>query len=240
MDGRIVRLRQGDFDQKTEYAMEPLEMAYQLEAAGIKRLHMVDLDGAPIPITLVDQSRVVFIEGRAPLGVDVGDVADYFRVAEGKTAALFRWAMWAGGRSAGLDEVGCKALEAYGQHLGVAFQAIDDLLDFTGDPATTGKASLADLREGKLTYPIIIALEREPGILPALTEIAAAPGDEAPPPALCARVVEAIQSTGGYEECRKLAKGRTAQAIAALAPLPASRARAALVTVAEATLAREQ
>ncbi len=46
LDGRLVRLRQGDFDQKTEYPAEPLELARELEQAGIRRLHMVDLDGA--------------------------------------------------------------------------------------------------------------------------------------------------------------------------------------------------
>ena len=46
MDGRLVRLHQGDFDQKTEYPADPLELARELEDAGIKRLHMVDLDGA--------------------------------------------------------------------------------------------------------------------------------------------------------------------------------------------------
>lgn len=46
MDGKLVRLRQGDFDQKTEYPHDPLELAQQLEASGIRRLHIVDLDGA--------------------------------------------------------------------------------------------------------------------------------------------------------------------------------------------------
>ncbi|MFM7154333.1 MAG: HisA/HisF-related TIM barrel protein [Bacteroidota bacterium] len=46
LDGKLVRLRQGDFDQKTEYDATPLELAKELEAAGIRRLHMVDLDGA--------------------------------------------------------------------------------------------------------------------------------------------------------------------------------------------------
>lgn len=46
LDGKLVRLRQGDFEQKTEYDASPLELAQELEAAGIKRLHMVDLDGA--------------------------------------------------------------------------------------------------------------------------------------------------------------------------------------------------
>lgn len=46
LDGKLVRLRQGDFEQKTEYDANPLELAKELEAAGIRRLHMVDLDGA--------------------------------------------------------------------------------------------------------------------------------------------------------------------------------------------------
>ncbi len=46
LDGKLVRLRQGDFEQKTEYPASPLELAKELEAAGIRRLHMVDLDGA--------------------------------------------------------------------------------------------------------------------------------------------------------------------------------------------------
>jgi len=46
LDGKLVRLRQGDFEQKTEYLANPLELALELEQAGIRRLHMVDLDGA--------------------------------------------------------------------------------------------------------------------------------------------------------------------------------------------------
>lgn len=46
LDGKLVRLRQGDFEQKTVYNAQPLELARELEAAGIRRLHMVDLDGA--------------------------------------------------------------------------------------------------------------------------------------------------------------------------------------------------
>ncbi len=59
MDGRLVRLRQGDFDQKTEYPDDPLEMAFELESAGIRRLHMVDLDGAregrPVNLHVLEQ-----------------------------------------------------------------------------------------------------------------------------------------------------------------------------------------
>ena len=71
MDGRVVRLRQGDFDQKTEYPAEPLELARELEAAGIRRLHLVDLDGAregrPINLAVLEQ-----IAARTRLEIDYG------------------------------------------------------------------------------------------------------------------------------------------------------------------------
>lgn len=71
MDGRLVRLRQGDFDQKTEYPSDPLELARELEAAGIRRLHMVDLDGAregrPINLAVLEQ-----IAAHTRLEIDYG------------------------------------------------------------------------------------------------------------------------------------------------------------------------
>ncbi|MBZ0234996.1 MAG: polyprenyl synthetase family protein, partial [Deltaproteobacteria bacterium] len=84
--------------------------------------------------------------------------ADYFRVAEGKTAALFRWAMRAGARAGECSPEVARGLERFGLDLGVAFQIVDDCLDFAGDAAVTGKALYTDLREGKLTYPVLLGL----------------------------------------------------------------------------------
>ena len=71
MDGRLVRLRQGDFDQKTEYPADPLELARELEAAGIRRLHVVDLDGAregrPVNLSVLEQ-----IAARTRMEIDYG------------------------------------------------------------------------------------------------------------------------------------------------------------------------
>ena len=71
MDGKLVRLHQGDFDQKTQYDDEPLELAFKLEAAGIRRLHMVDLDGArsgrPVNLKVLEQ-----IAARTRLSIDYG------------------------------------------------------------------------------------------------------------------------------------------------------------------------
>jgi octaprenyl-diphosphate synthase len=165
-----------------------------------------------------------------------GSVADYFSVAEGKTAALFRWAMIAGARAGGARGAEEAALEKYGTDLGVAFQVVDDVLDFEGDMTVTGKGLFADLREGKLTYPVLIGLEREP----AMEKMLAAAMVEDAPPARCADVVAVLHRTGALVEGRRLARARVDSAIAALAALPDGSAKDALITVAEATVLREK
>ncbi len=167
-------------------------------------------------------------------------LADYFRVVEGKTASLFRWAMRAGATAGGLAEPSCEALERYGHHLGVAFQAVDDLLDLDGDAAVTGKAMFLDLREGKMTYPLIVALERSPALMPVVAECAALSPEEPLPAAAAERVVSALHATGAVADCRALARRHAEQAAAALAGLPAGPGVAALVTVAETTAMRER
>jgi octaprenyl-diphosphate synthase len=162
----------------------------------------------------------------------------YFRVVEGKTAALFRWGMFAGGRAGELDDARCAALEAYGLHLGVAFQLVDDLLDYTGDQEVMGKELFTDLREGKTTYPLIVALEREPGLMADLeAAIAAPPGPL--PSALHGRLLGAVTHPDVVATCRALAAKRAEQAVHHLAPFEDGAARQALVTVAEATVHRE-
>lgn len=87
------------------------------------------------------------------------DQASYFKIIEGKTAALFRWAFFAGSTAAGHRADETKALESFGYHAGLAFQIVDDVLDF-GVESSTGKNLLADLSQGKYTYPLLLGLER--------------------------------------------------------------------------------
>ncbi len=84
--------------------------------------------------------------------------AQYSTVITHKTAALIRGACQMGAYLAQAPEARQQALAAYGLNLGIAFQIADDLLDYTADTATIGKAVGADLREGKLTLPLIHAL----------------------------------------------------------------------------------
>jgi len=163
----------------------------------------------------------------------------YFRVIEGKTAALFRWAMRAGGMAGGLGEAECRALQSYGIHLGIAFQAIDDLLDFAGKTSFTGKELFADLREGKMTYPVILALERDPDLRPVLEQVVTAPGNHALPEQAAARVIASLRETRALDDCLELARERSARAVAELSCLPPGRAAWALATVAEAIVDRD-
>ncbi len=84
----------------------------------------------------------------------------YIKIVRGKTAALFAAACEVGGVISGSKKAEVEALRTYGDALGIAFQIVDDLLDYGGDAAATGKNVGDDFREGKLTLPLIKAIAR--------------------------------------------------------------------------------
>ena len=88
------------------------------------------------------------------------DEAIYLQVVRGKTAALFSAATEVGGVIAAAPEAQVRALFDYGDALGIAFQIVDDLLDYTGDTSATGKNTGDDFRERKLTLPVIKAVAK--------------------------------------------------------------------------------
>ena len=165
---------------------------------------------------------------------------DYFRVIRGKTAALFRWALFHGGVAGGLPWRDCEALERYGLHLGMAFQLVDDLLDYTGEAELVGKPLFADLREGKMTYPFLLALERDPSLGPLAREIVEGPAEAGGPAGLAARVREALVAGGGVDACRVLARERVETAVGCLEQIAWGPAKAALVALAEAVASRRR
>ncbi|MBT8340097.1 MAG: polyprenyl synthetase family protein, partial [Desulfatitalea sp.] len=88
------------------------------------------------------------------------DETVYLDVIRCKTAVLFQGACRVGGLIAGAPDPQLEALDDYGLHLGMAFQMADDLLDYIQDCTHMGKSPGADLREGKLTLPVIYTLEQ--------------------------------------------------------------------------------
>jgi octaprenyl-diphosphate synthase len=145
--------------------------------------------------------------GRADLTVD-----GYRAVVDGKTASLFAWCGRAGARLQAADEPVAEALGMYGLHLGRAFQIVDDVLDVEGDPKTLGKSVLVDLHEGKLTLPVIYALEKEPKLR---AELEAASCDDEPG-ALADDVAQAVHRHRGAERARADAVLETTLAQAAI------------------------
>jgi octaprenyl-diphosphate synthase len=91
--------------------------------------------------------------------VDIGE-DEHFEIIRRKTAYLFGGCAQIGGLLGGVSDGQAEALREYGFNLGVAFQLVDDLLDFTADEAALGKPVGGDLREGKVTLPIIYLLQR--------------------------------------------------------------------------------
>ena len=87
-------------------------------------------------------------------------VDEYYEVIRGKTAALFAAAARVGPVLAGRSEVDAEALEAYGINLGLAFQIVDDVLDYNADQKALGKSIGDDFREGKVTLPVLLAFAR--------------------------------------------------------------------------------
>lgn len=85
---------------------------------------------------------------------------DYYNAIMGKTGLLIAAACEIGGLFGGGDGRQIKALREYGEHLGCAYQIVDDLLDYLGDPGKTGKVLGNDLAEGKMTLPLILAINR--------------------------------------------------------------------------------
>ncbi|MBL8604595.1 MAG: polyprenyl synthetase family protein [Myxococcales bacterium] len=166
-------------------------------------------------------------------------VDDWRRVVDGKTASLFRWALYAGGRAGGLDADRCDALERYGHALGVAFQLVDDVLDVSGDPGETGKALFTDLREGKLTYPLLLAMARDGGFAKLVAEAMRDEGGEVSAGTAQA-VMAALHQTRSLEDSMAFARRLSEEAVASLATLPAGRAREALNSVAVAMLHRKK
>ncbi|TMV88871.1 polyprenyl synthetase family protein [Thioclava sp. BHET1] len=118
-------------------------------------------------LSILSNASAVITEGEVlqlSAAEDLGTTEDtYYKVVRGKTAALFSASAEAGAVLAGASEDQITALHNYGESLGIAFQVVDDLLDYLSDAETMGKNVGDDFRERKLTLPVIKTIAKAEG-----------------------------------------------------------------------------
>jgi octaprenyl-diphosphate synthase len=158
----------------------------------------------------------------------------YLEVIYRKTARLFEAGAQIAAIVAGAGPDVEAALARYGKHLGIAFQLIDDALDNRGDQQELGKNVGDDLAEGKPTLPLIHALRHGDPASTALIRHAIEQGGTAEQ----APIRAVVESTGGLDYTARLAENEAVEAMEALADVPASAYRDALVALAQFAVTR--
>ena len=157
---------------------------------------------------------------------DIDEVA-YLQVIRYKTAKLFEASTRLGAVLGGADLAREAAMAAFGMHLGTAFQLVDDILDYSGDPGSTGKNVGDDLAEGKPTLPLIHAIRHGSAAEAALVRSAIEEGGCADIEA----VLAAIRRTGALDYARGVAEAELGLARAALETLEPSPDRDVLLSL---------
>jgi octaprenyl-diphosphate synthase len=169
--------------------------------------------------------------------IDVSET-DYMELVDRKTAALFAACARLGAIAGGADEAVESKLNEFAWNLGMAFQLIDDMLDFTARETVLGKPVGNDLQEGKVTLPLIYALEDASATERQLVETVLRDGNYSRVP--LSRIQELISDRRGLERARERAQSFTDRARYLIATLPDSRAQHALSAVADLVTMRDR
>jgi len=198
----------------------------------------MSLSPDPRIITFYAQAVQTIVEGELS-PVMVAEPADtartqYFYKTGAKTAALFEAACKAGMAAGGGDDAQTDVLGQYGFEVGIAFQIVDDVLDFTGDEDTLGKPAGNDLRQGTITLPLIYALE-----VTGSPRLRALVEQGSPDGAAVDAAIAEVLAAGGADAAMAEARRYIAQAIGRLDLFPDSPARRALISLAQFVVERQ-
>lgn len=162
---------------------------------------------------------------------------DFLRTIDRKTAALFAACGQSAAILAGAQPEQEAGLAAYGSNLGMAFQLVDDLLDYCADPDRLGKQTGADLREGKMTLPAIYLLRD--GTEPQRRHMLECLGNPDLDDDDLREVVAAMEASGALDAARAVAREYAVRAGDGLDVLPTSRAKEALAGLPDFVLSRQ-
>ena len=196
--------------------------------------------GSPPVLDMLANASAIISEGevlqlRATRNLAATE-SDYLKIITAKTAALFSAAAESGAVLGKANEQECIALRDYGSNLGIAFQLIDDALDYSGRQAVMGKRVGDDFRESKMTLPVILALGRagedERRFWKKTIEVGLQ--DEGD----LSRAIEVLERGGALAETVERARGYAAAARSALAPTPDGEIKTALADIADFVVER--
>ena len=191
-------------------------------------------DGSLRVLRILSHASAVIAEGEvdqltAQRQIETGE-DHYLGIINAKTAELFAAACRVSPIVAEAGEAAEEALECFGRNLGIAFQLVDDAIDYASDTQTMGKGRGDDFRDGKVTLPVILAYAR--GSSEDRDFWAAAIAGESAGDQDLERAARLIRSSGALDDTMERARLYARRAIDALAPFPTGRAKTALIQAA--------
>ncbi|MBL1175983.1 solanesyl diphosphate synthase [Pantanalinema sp. GBBB05] len=196
--------------------------------------YLANLDNLEV-VKLLSQVIMDLAEGEIQQGLsrfatDLS-IEAYLEKSYYKTASLIANSSKAAAVLSETSEPLATALYGYGRNLGLAFQIVDDILDFTGSTEELGKPAGSDLKSGNLTAPVLYALEEQPYLEKLIEREFAQPGD-------LEQALSLICDSQGIERSRELARDHARMAIECLADLPQSSYRQVLIKLTDYVLRR--
>jgi all-trans-nonaprenyl-diphosphate synthase len=196
--------------------------------------YLANLDNLAV-VKLLTEVIMDLAEGEIFQGLNRFDtslsIEAYLQKSYYKTASLIANSSKAAGLLSGVSPEVATDMYNYGRHIGLAFQIVDDILDFTGTDDSLGKPAVSDLRSGNLTAPVLYALEEKP-YLEALIDREFAQEDD------LNQAIALVEASQGIERSRELASHHAQLAVQHLSSIPSSEPREALIELADYVVSR--
>jgi all-trans-nonaprenyl-diphosphate synthase len=196
--------------------------------------YLANLDNLQV-VKLLSQVIMDLAEGEIQQGLNRFDTSltinAYLDKSYFKTASLIANSSKAVGVLSGLSESASDELFKYGRHLGLAFQIVDDILDFTSTDDVLGKPACSDLKSGNLTAPVLYALEEHPSLATFIEREFSETED-------FLQAINLVHQSTGLQRSRELAAEHVKMAVTSLQSLPSSEASQALNDLADYVLRR--
>ncbi len=196
--------------------------------------YLANLDNLEV-VKLLSKVITDFAEGEISQSLTAFDssfsLEDYLEKSFYKTASLMAGSAKAAGVLSGVSIAHSDLLFDFGKNLGIAFQIVDDILDFTGSTESLGKPAGSDLKQGNLTAPVLFALEEKPQLEGLIDREFSELGD-------LDKALALVQSSNGISRSRELAKGHIKLAVSSIEWLPSSPHKQSLIDLATYVLDR--